>query len=54
MGASPLLDGANQGVNNAADEIPAYKLQNIALVNQKIQNIKKDTSSSSIKKNYKK
>ena len=44
MGASPLLDGANQGVNNAADEIPAYKLQKTALLNKEIQDIKKDKS----------
>ena len=41
MGASPLLD-TNQGVNNAADEIPAYKLQKTALLNKEIQDIKKD------------
>jgi hypothetical protein len=45
MGASPLLDNATQGVNNAADEIPAYKLQNIVLVNKEVQNLKKDRSS---------
>ena len=44
MGASPLLD-TNQRVNNAADEIPAYKLQNTVLLNKEAQNIKKDRRS---------
>ena len=50
MGASPLLDGATQGVNNSADEIPAYKLQKTVLLSKEIQDAKKDKNSKIDKK----